>query len=330
MNGLSRKTRYVLIDLVALSAMFVFVQFAGTLFAIRQRSRLSIGGATDAEAMQFAVVGQVGGIGVALVYVFLLLVMTGVILVLIKYGVAGILSYVGYFIVFTTFLGGLAIIGLPILLALAGAVAAVTLYHSHRTWYVLTGIGLVLSVVTVGAFGAAWSPVALVTLLILLSIYDFAAVYVTGHMQTLARGASDKLPLLVVIPHHLDVSLAGILEDDKDETDEPNAEHGDTEDIERRVGTVLGIGDLVIPSTLLPAASRLGEPIVTVLSVPVTVPFIGGMLGTLAGVAVLVALLYYVESDGHAGLPPLNAGVLLGIAIGSGAVGAVSLVALVP
>ncbi|MXR52813.1 hypothetical protein GRX03_14510 [Halovenus sp. WSH3] len=79
----------------------------------------------------------------------------------------------------------------------------------------------------------------------------------------------------------------------------------------------IGLGDAVIPSVLVASAAFFVEtgPTVSILGVEATLPAATAMVGTLAG---LTVLLYLVQQGrAHAGLPLLNGGTIAGYLVGA-------------
>ena len=293
-----------LLDAVGMLAFFVIVQVGGVFFAKQQPSpSIEAASATSdiAGELPSAPPPAQVGIKVAVAYILFFLFVTLCMLAAIKYDKTDILQYAAYPIIYISFVFALALLGLRPLVSMVLAVAAPVIYSDFQTWYVVTSVGLVLSIVSVGAFAILWSPVAILVIMAAFTVYDAIAVYVTGHMQKLARGVGDKLPLFVVIPHSKTFALSDIFEVSEDG---------------KRHATALGLGDLIIPSTLgAVAAKHVGEPVFVLGTLEFTAPAIGAMLGTLIGSLVLTFMLYAIENAGHAGLPPLNIGAIAGYLI---------------
>jgi presenilin-like A22 family membrane protease len=79
----------------------------------------------------------------------------------------------------------------------------------------------------------------------------------------------------------------------------------------------IGLGDAVIPSVLVASAAFFIEtgPTVSVLGIDATLPAVTAMVGTLAGLAVLLWLVQ--KGRAHAGLPLLNGGTIAGYLLGA-------------
>jgi presenilin-like A22 family membrane protease len=84
----------------------------------------------------------------------------------------------------------------------------------------------------------------------------------------------------------------------------------------------VGLGDAVIPTVLVASAAFFrpgGAALLDVPAVAVTVPALGAMAGTLAGLVVLLWLV--MKGRAHAGLPLLNGGAIAGYLLGGLLVG---------
>jgi len=153
-------------------------------------------------------------------YLGLILVATGAMLVVFRYGgqrviratlilVSGMLSWY----VFVTVLppvpvGGVA--ALP-LAASAAVVVALTVYPE---WYVVDAAGVVMGAGAAGLFGIGFGTLPALVLLVVLAVYDAVSVYGTEHMLTLAEGVmSMKVPVLLVVPTSRSFSFLDVGED---------------------------------------------------------------------------------------------------------------------
>ncbi|NUB92105.1 hypothetical protein HT576_13870 [Haloterrigena sp. SYSU A121-1] len=99
-----------------------------------------------------------------------------------------------------------------------------------------------------------------------------------------------------------------------DETDADPAADGD--DALERDALFIGLGDAVIPTVLVASAAYFLE--VGTLDVPVialNVPALGALLGTIAGLLVLMYMV--LKGRPHAGLPLLNGGAIAGYLVGA-------------
>ncbi len=129
---------------------------------------------------------------------FYILFMTAVVLVLMRRKLMIFVKAAVFMSFFTgTFLATTSIFGDVGLLV---TFLLLLLFLLRRTM-VLTHILLVLALSGVGALlGASLGVVPAIALVVLMSVYDFVAVFVTKHMVALAEGAKDGVPLMFSIP----------------------------------------------------------------------------------------------------------------------------------
>ncbi len=241
---------------------------------------------------------------------------------------------------------GLNLLAVAAALALGGGLVA------YPEWYVIDAAGVVMGAGAAGLFGISFGLLPAIVLLVVLAVYDAISVYGTEHMLTLASGVMDlRLPVVLVVPLTLSYSFIeddgpGTLEndgdgegnDDGDATgpdadeadDDPDtsdaSEEGssdpddlpDAEDPLDRDAFFIGLGDAVIPTILVASAAffRPGSaPLLDVPGLAVTLPALGAMVGTLAGLLVLLWMV--LKGRAHAGLPLLNGGAIAGYVLGA-------------
>jgi presenilin-like A22 family membrane protease len=247
-----------------------------------------------------------------LVFIGMLLVFTLILLILIKRGGRRVVAAFIGFAIFMTFVyifGALSVLALgatdvSAIAALVGALAATALLYLYPEWYVIDVMGVLISAGVASIFGISLAILPVLVLLILLAVYDAISVYRTRHMITLAEGVLDmKAPILVVVPKRMDYSFR---------REGLNIGEG-----EERGAFVMGMGDLIMPSILV-ASSHVFVAAPAVLWV-LSVPTLGAMLGSLAGLGVL--LFFVNKGNPQAGLPPLNSGAIVGFLIGAALVG---------
>jgi presenilin-like A22 family membrane protease len=182
-------------------------------------------------------------------------------------------------------------------LALVPAVGLTILLKVWPEWYVVNAVGIGISAASIAIFGASFTPLTYLVVLVAFAIYDYVAVYRTKHMLSLADNVLElRLPIMLVVPKHLHYSF---LEEKADVRQ--RAEAGGKK--RPRDALFIGLGDIVIPSIFGLTALPL---------------HLWATLGTFAGVLVgLVVLLAFVlRGKPHAGLPTLNAGAFLGFLAG--------------
>ena len=175
---------------------------------------------------------------------------------------------------------------------------AIALLYRFPEWYVIDILGILIAAGAASIFGISLGILPVIILLVLLAVYDAISVYKTKHMITLAEGVMEmKTPILFVIPKKASYSYIrdGI------------GKIGEGE----RGAFIMGMGDLIMPAILVVSANMFlksgGLPFINI-------PAIGAMIGSLAG---LVVLLWFVnKGKPQAGLPPLNGGAIIGFLIG--------------
>jgi presenilin-like A22 family membrane protease len=282
-----------------------------------------------------------------LAYFLAILVASGLMLVVIRLGVERLLRWVvlataGLFswTVLTVVLPPVGVVAGLHLPALAAGLGLTVALVVHPEWYVLDAAGVVMGAGAAGLFGLTFGVLPAVLLLVALAVYDGVSVYGTEHMLTLAESATDlRIPVLLVVPTSLSFSYVDATADDPTEGDgtddqveregaaDPHgdgATDGDPDREDDRSAAVpdalfVGLGDAVMPAVLTASAAvyapapRLAAPVL------LTVPALGAMAGTLAGLVGLLALVSGGRT--HAGLPLLNGGALAGYLLGALAVG---------
>jgi presenilin-like A22 family membrane protease len=293
------------------------------------------GPAGDAGIAAFENPGSVGNVGVFALYVLL---GTAVMLAAFRYGRGQELVRLFLVLVFSamaanavllaTGVGGVvdassAFGGLPATplggVLVAGFAAALWLYPE---WWVIDVVGVLGGAVVIPMFGLGFSPLPLVVLLVAWAAYDAYAVYGSGHMKELASGVGTlKVPVVFVVPTERGASFRDAEFPDLSEQDQDDPADEDATDEEPFPVTLLGLGDAIIPGMLAVSAGHfLTDAPTLVPALNANAPALGALVG---GVVGLFALGYVARRfEGvHAGLPPLNAGVLGGYFAGTLAAG---------
>jgi presenilin-like A22 family membrane protease len=238
--------------------------------------------------------------------------------------------------------GSIAAFVLPVGVGLA--IVAGLLYHPE--WYVIDGAGIIMGAGSGALFGISFSPFPAILFLLVLAVYDAISVYGTEHMLTLAEGVVDlKIPVLLVVPtsrsySFLDAETPASLQDDETGVDRadiessfPDSAADGTTDGSTEIGTddndagsergalLIGLGDAVMPTILVASAAVFRSDVgpIAVPGITLTLPAIGAMIGTIAGLLLLQWLV--LKGRAHAGLPLLNGGAIVGYLIGAMASG---------
>ena len=243
-----------------------------------------------------------------IIYVVMLLAMTGLMLVLIKFGLGKIIKGIFVFAVGTTTF----VVMLPILyqiipnldFAVYGSIVIalilIGLLLFKPEWYVVNAIGFIIGIGAAILLGLSLSILPVIILLVILAIYDAISVYKTKHMIALAEGVVPlKLPIVFVIPKKKDFSMSKL--ENKRIASEPP---------EEREAMFMGVGDAVIPAILAVSAA---------VFLPGASAYVHGAnllvaVGTVAGSTIgFFALMRYVmKGNPQAGLPLLNGGAIIG------------------
>jgi presenilin-like A22 family membrane protease len=295
-----------LIPFLAMPLLLVLVEIGALLLSIPVQ---------EAGITAFEDPTSVANIGI---FFIILLVFTGFLLLLIRFGLKKLIVLVIAVSIFFSFgyifsaivYTAMGQTDVAVLLVLALSIGATVLLYKYPEWYVIDTLGVLIAAGVASIFGVSLEIVPVVILLVLLAVYDAISVYKTKHMITLAEGVIDlKTPILFVIPKRRDYSFIreGI---------------GKLEEGGERAAFIMGMGDLIMPSILVVSANVFLKGY-RVLGF-VNLPALGAIIGSLAG---LVVLLYFVSSGRpQAGLPPLNGGTIIGFALGCalGGAGALS------
>ena len=283
----------------------------------------------------------------SLLYLGAILVATVVMLAAMRFGVdrllQGLILFAAVFLSFYVFtvvippvvtVAGLNLLAVGAALTLGGGLVA------YPEWYVIDAAGVVMGAGAAGLFGISFGLLPAIVLLVVLAVYDAISVYGTEHMLTLASGVMDlSLPVVLVVPLTASYSFLedsgpetlddgdsddgegnddgdGDSDDGDGDSDDPDAP--DAEDPLDRDAFFIGLGDAVIPTILVASAAFFrpgGAPLFDVPGLAVTLPALGAMVGTLAGLLVLLWMV--LKGRAHAGLPLLNGGAIAGYLLGA-------------
>ncbi|WP_394742702.1 presenilin family intramembrane aspartyl protease PSH [Natronococcus roseus] len=289
----------------------------------------------------------------SLVYFAVILVATGFMLATFRYDlewviralVIGVSVFLAWFVL-TELVPPVVTAG-PINVVAVGAAlgvgAALLLYPE---WYVIDLTGVLMGAGAAALFGISFGLLPAILLLSALAIYDAISVYQTEHMLDLAEGVMDlKIPVVLVVPTTLSYSYLtdgseASLEDDRGDgestlegSDSSRADEGPTDGTPTvgsepdsaddevpadagRDALFIGLGDAIIPTILVASAAYFLEAgTLDVPGIALNVPALGAILGTLAGLLVLMGMV--LKGRPHAGLPLLNGGAIGGYLLGA-------------
>ncbi len=185
------------------------------------------------------------------------------------------------------------------------AIVSASLYLTllmEPQWYVVDLVGFLAAGSLIAILGISFAILPAFILLIALLIYDAIAVYGTKHMVSLAEVVTDmKLPILLVMPDSPRYDYASA----------PTLQQQRAQPVEQREALFMGLGDVVIPGTLVVSAFVWLPSHPLVLGVGGNLwAGIGALLGSLVGYAVLMRIV--LRGNAQAGLPFLNGGALVG------------------
>lgn len=245
-----------------------------------------------------------------LIYVVMILLITAIVLILIKYGKGRIIQAIFLVSVFVTIfimfipltylilpIANAALIGSLII-----AVVMILALILHPEWYVIDAVGITVAAGVTAILGMSLGILPAIIFLVVLAVYDAISVYKTKHMLKLAEGVTPLgLPVLFVVPKKGGFRMESLK--GKSILDEG----------EEREAVFMGLGDSVIPGILvvsafmfLPAASGAFNSANLIVA-------LGTLIGSFVGYLLLMRLVY--GGKPQAGLPLLNGGALLGFVI---------------
>jgi presenilin-like A22 family membrane protease len=283
------------LPLLAMAGIYVLVQVSAVLLAPLYMPELSAFPDPSSPANPF-------------IYILMVLVMTAIILILIKYGRQRIVQGIFYVSIFITML----YVFLPILflfdsegwialiaaLALAGGL--IYLLAKSGEWYIIDAIGLIVGIGVTAILGMSLTILPVIILLIIMAVYDAISVYKTKHMVALAEGVAPlRLPVLFVVPKEKGFTMETV------EKKGVVRKEG-----QEREAFFMGVGDAVIPGLLVVSATlylpEATAPLMTANLWAAAGAMIGGLLGY------LVLFRFVMKGKPQAGLPFLNSGAILG------------------
>jgi presenilin-like A22 family membrane protease len=191
---------------------------------------------------------------------------------------------------------------------IVSAVASTAIYLAllmDPQWYVIDLAGFVAAGSLIAILGISFAVLPAFILLIALLVYDAIAVYGTKHMLSLAEVVTDmKLPILMVMP-----GAAGY-----DYPAAPNLKVVRQQPVEEREALFMGLGDVIIPGTLVVSAFVWLPAHPEVLGIGGNlIAGLGALFGSLAGYAILMGRV--LKGNAQAGLPFLNGGAIVGYVV---------------
>ncbi|RKD97066.1 presenilin family intramembrane aspartyl protease PSH [Halopiger aswanensis] len=275
----------------------------------------------------------------SIVYFGIILVATGFMLAAFKYDLQGLIramivavSVMLAWYVLSEFVPPVVTVGSTNALAAAAAAGVGAALYLYPEWYVIDGAGVLIGAGAAALFGISFGLLPALLLLTVLAVYDAISVYGTEHMLDLAEGVMDlKIPVVLVVPTTLSYSYlapdskAETLEDGgsdgASDADSEAQASGDANDADEdrnidRDALFIGLGDAVIPTILVVSAAFFLEAgTIAVPLITLNWPALGALVGTIAGLLVLMYMV--LKGRAHAGLPLLNGGAIGGYLLGA-------------
>jgi len=250
----------------------------------------------------------------ALIYIFLLLILTAIILMIIKirreklvrYLILGAMFFTMMFVFYPPLWYSLSNfepnLREVLTLIFSNLLAFLLTYglHKYPEWYLVDATGLSVAAGVTAILGISLAILPSLILLIGLAVYDAISVYKTKHMITLADAVTgQRLPILLIIPKSLSYSFL--------------RQRGLKEQLkagEEREAMFMGLGDIIVPGVLVVSAltslpNQLFYGILANLLVSIFT-----LVGTIVGFAILMR--FVLRGNPQAGLPLLNSGAILG------------------
>ena len=244
------------------------------------------------------------------IYFIMIITITIVVLVLIKFGRKSMLRGI--------FMGAMAItlvfVFLPIMYAvvqdiLIDFVISITISALlmgavliRPEWYTIDLVAFLAAIGVTVVLGMSLGIFPAIVLLVILALYDAISVYWTKHMVTLAGGVAPlNLPVLFVVPKSRGFSMSSLKEKDI------------TANSKEREAMFMGVGDAVIPGILVVSTFIFLPSTINGIDGANILVALGAMMGGVLGFTALMR--YVLTGRPQAGLPLLNGGTLLGFGI---------------
>ena len=244
------------------------------------------------------------------IYFIMIIAITIVVLVLIKFGRKSMLRGI--------FMGTMAItlvfVFLPIMYAVVQdilidfvisiAISALLMgaVLIRPEWYTIDLVAFLAAIGVTVVLGMSLGIFPAIVLLVILALYDAISVYWTKHMVTLAGGVAPlNLPVLFVVPKSRGFSMSSLKEKDI------------TANSKEREAMFMGVGDAVIPGILVVSTFIFLPSTINGIDGANILVALGAMMGGVLGFTALMR--YVLTGRPQAGLPLLNGGTLLGFGI---------------
>jgi presenilin-like A22 family membrane protease len=192
----------------------------------------------------------------------------------------------------------------PCFMALIISVLLTLFLLYYPEWYLVDVVGIIVAAGVTALIGISIGLLPIIVLLMILALYDAISVYKTRHMVSLADKVMEfKLPILLVVPKKRGYSFL-----------RQKGLRKQLEDGEEREAMFVGLGDIIIPGTLVISAFHF---------LPTTTGWFGMSANLLVAIFTLIGILvgfsalmhFVMKGNPQAGLPLLNTGAILGFFI---------------
>ncbi|MEA2074793.1 MAG: presenilin family intramembrane aspartyl protease PSH, partial [Euryarchaeota archaeon] len=137
-----------------------------------------------------------------LIFFFIIIVFTALILVLFKFGGQKLVYFVMLAAVaITIYYVMYALLRPNVYLPVVSTLALAILLYKYPEWYILDATGLIIGGGAAAIFGISLGILPVLLLMIILAVYDAISVYKTKHMVSLAESVIDlRMPIIFVLP----------------------------------------------------------------------------------------------------------------------------------
>lgn len=223
-------------------------------------------------------------------------------LLLKKLPVSGLLEYLAALLVWDlTAITAMHFAGLePLTAAVVGGVFTLV-YLRYHPWWLINLCAVAFGAYAAAVLGRNFGLLPAIVLLAATALFDYVAVFRTGHMVSIAQVVKEidiPLPAVLVVP-----TGWAFFDGDADLFNDDDA-------------VTIGLGDVVIPAVLVVSAGVWASTGgVELMGVMVPWPALGAIVGVMAGNA---GVLYVLLCTDRAlpGLPFINTGAVLGFVVG--------------
>jgi presenilin-like A22 family membrane protease len=249
-----------------------------------------------------------------LLYFALILGMTVLMLVLIKFAQEKIMKAIFYTamtisifsITLPIFFYLIGDVNISLILSVVSAVGLMAWLALRPEWYIIDSVAVLIGVGATAILGISLGILPALILLSILAVYDAISVYKTKHMLSLAEGVTKmRLPVLFYVPKKLDFKVEQM----------DNMDLKDRDKDQERETMIMGVGDAVIPGILIVSVMAYLPYMAPVTQIAHADVFVtaGTLIGACIGFGVLMR--YVATGRPQAGLPLLNGGAILGFLI---------------